>query len=379
MLKSSIATLISGAILDADLNTIVNRAVREVLLVADLRSAKRKTPLSPNLFNGIYDYACPIDLKSFGIIDIRPQIKRSKSDQWRLTSTEEFDRLKSEIGFSNDNLIAIDDFDMVRKLRISRLIDDYSVVIDRLDDVGNWKGFEDGTNLTKDLGNYVKGSASLNWDISDGGLTMAGIYNDAINHIDISDYLSEGSIFVWAYIPNTDDITNFILRIGNNSSNYYYITITTNNEGTAFTAGWNLLRFDLANKVETGTVNSTDCTYCAVYMTKDVAKVNETDYRFDNIVLKRGEHYDVIYYSKYGWQSIAGAYLENSTADTDYLNYDTDEITLIEYKAAELGERYLRNQGEANNFLNLFKTNLMDYQLKNPSEALLMQTIYHFI
>jgi len=377
-LKASIATMISGTISDTDLNTIVNRAVREVLLAADLRSAKRKVALSPGLFDDIYDYTCPTDLKGFGIIDIKPQISRGRFDKWRLTDTEEFDRMKQDIG-TGENLVAIDDFDMIRKLRISRVISDSSITVDGLNAVGNWAGFGDGGNITKDADNYVKGSACLNWDIGSGGLTTAGIYNEDLTAIDLSDYLTGGSIFVWVYIQDTTDITNFILRIGNSSSNYYHMTETTNNEGTAFVAGWNLLRFDLVDKVETGTVVATNCTYCAIYMTKDAGKVSETDYRFDYIVLKMGEKYNVIYYSKYGWQSNAAVYLENSTADTDYLNVDTEEMNLIELKASELGERYLRNQGEANNFRTLFMDNLVKYTINTPSEALVMITTYHFI
>lgn len=392
-LKTNIASMVSGTITDADLNTIVNRAVREVLLAADLRSAKRKTTLSPGLFDDVHDYTCPIDLKGMGIIDIRPQINRGRFDQWRLTSTEEFDRMKQDIGldssdepialnrgqsYTGENLVAIDDFDMIRKLKIARLINDSSVTIDGLNSVGDWAGFGDGENVTADSDDFVKGSACLNWDIGSGGDTTAGIYNSGLTSIDISEFLMGGSIFVWVYIQDTDDITNFILRIGSSSSNYYYMTETTTNEGTSFTTGWNLLRFDLVDKTETGTVDDEDCTYCAIYMTKDAGKVSETDYRFDNIVLRRGEKYAIIYYSKYSWQSNAAVYLENSTDDTDYLNVDTDEMNLIELKAAELGERYLRNQGEANNFRTLFMTDLGKYVLNTPSEALVMTTTYHF-
>jgi hypothetical protein len=209
--------------------------------------------------------------------------------------------------------------------------------------VGDWVVFGDGTNLTRDTENYVKGNASLNWDISAAGGTTAGIQNSLLDDFDISDYAGNGSAFVWAYITSATNLTNFILRIGNDSSNYYAITITATNEGTAFEAGWNLLRFDMVNKAETGAVDKTTCDYVALYMTKAAGKISETDYRFDNLVLKIGDHFNVVYYSKYGWQSNAGVWLENSTADTDLVNCDTDEYGLIIAKYAELCEQHLKN------------------------------------
>jgi hypothetical protein len=381
---------ISGTIADSDAQACCNDAVREVLSDADLRSAKRKSALSPNLFDDVFDYTLPTDLKRNAIVDIRPQIQRGRFDDWRMTTEEEFDRLKEDnrldqwgdpikLGRSQwlgDSICAISDDDMVRKLKISRPIDDKATTIDTLDAVGNWVVMGDGTNLTKDSDDYVKGSASLNWDISAVGGTTAGIYNESVAQFDITDYLT-GSVFVWAYITSATYLTNFILRLGSSSSAYYSITITTNNEGTAFYAGWNLLRFDLANRVATGTVDEDTCDYVAIYMTKNALKISETDYRFDSIVLRKGDHYELVYYSKYGWQSSTGTFLENSTADGDYLNLDTDEIDLIEYKTAELMEEFLKNLNQADRLQKKYLFKIGEYIKNNPSEAMILTTVFH--
>jgi len=80
-LKTNISSMVSGIVSDTDQNTILNRAVREVLSDIDMRSMKRKTYLVPNLFSDIYDYAAPSDLKDTGIIDVRPQINRGRHDE----------------------------------------------------------------------------------------------------------------------------------------------------------------------------------------------------------------------------------------------------------------------------------------------------------
>ena len=384
-LKSNIATMISGTVKDADLNIIINRAVREVVADADLRSCIRKSALSPNLFDDIYQYSAPTDLKGGKVIDIKPQVHRGRNDYWRMTTAEEFDRYKEdrrtdsfgdpirvrENNWSGESLCALQDTDTVKKVLLSRPVDDNSVSIDSLTSVGSWTGFGDGENLTADSGNFVKGSASINWDINASAGTTAGIVNSSVASVDISEYLTEGSIFVWAYLSSKTNVTNFILRIGSGASAYYSITATTNNEGTAFTDGWNLIRFNMANKSTTGSPTSTACTYVALYMTKSTAKVSETDYRFNWLTIKKGEHYDLVYYSKYGWQSVAGTYLENSTIDTDLVNADTDEIRLIEYKAAELGEVHVRSSAQTiKEKRDLYEGYMQRYKMTYPSLAM---------
>ena len=391
-LKTDIDAMVSGPVGTTDFGTMANKAVIDVLSKVDMRSMIRQSALSPNLFDDSYRYGCPIDLKADGIIDIKPQIKRGRFDRWDFVTEEEFDRKKQDLRIDRygdpyelkgtqwlgQNLVSISEDGMVRTLLLSRVIDDQELGIDSLDAVEDWEGYGQGENITKDSDNYVKGSACLNWDIGSGSGTTAGIYNDSLDTFDVSDYITNGSIFVWAYISSTTNLTNFIIRIGSSSSNYYYITITTNNEGASFYAGWNLLRFDFSDKTETGTVVDTACDYVALYMTKETDKVSETDYRFDNLVIKLGKHYSVVYYSKYGWQTATGSYLEKATDDTDILNVDTDEFNLISLKCTEHIERYiLKNIEEADVIKRDYIEAETEYINKNPSKAMLLVQEYY--
>lgn len=385
-LALNVQGMVTGDIGVSDLLLHINAGVRDVLSDVDIRSSIRRSALAPNMFDEVYQYTCPTDLKADKIIDVQPQKGRGRFDQWDLLTEEEFDRRKSdrredeygdEINFKDnsmgDNIVAILTRDMVRKILLSRLVDDHEIVIADFDAVGDWVLYGDGTNLTADLDNYIKGSGAINWDISAAGGVTAGIYNDDLDAFDISDYKSLGSVFVWAYITSATNLTNFILRIGSSSTVYYTITITTNNEGNAFEAGWNLLRFDFANKVATGTPTDTAITYVALYMTKDGAKISETDYRFDWLTMKRGENYWLKYYSKYLWQSNAAVWIENSTATTDYVNADTDEIELIQTKIAERLQRYvLKDSKEADVRKREYEEKKQKYIFNNPSQAILL-------
>ena len=394
-LNTSVTARSSGSFTAADFLTVANDTIRELISEIDLRSSKRKSALSPNLFDDIYQYSCPSDLKSDGIIDVKPQIDRAgRTDYWELVTEEEFDRLKNEgridrFGdpiniykgepYSGANLVAVSRDDLVNKLLLSRPVDDNSLSIDALDSVGDWEGFGDGENLTADSDNYVKGNASINWDINADGGTTAGIVNSSLDEFDISNYIGTGSFFAWAYVTSATNLTNYILRIGSSSSAYYSITVTTNNEGASFYAGWNLLRFDFTNKSETGTVDTDACDYVALYMTKDGAKISETDYRFDNLVIKMGPYYDVIYYTRYAWQSSAGTYLEDATTTTDLLNMETDEFNLAVLKTLQFMEEHLKNNKRAFYFEKKYEAKKDEYIMRNPSEALILTSTYHHL
>jgi len=371
------STLYSDISSYVTLRTIINDAVRFVFGDVDLRTAKRKAAASPNLFNDVYDYTCPTDLKGISLIDVVPQINRSKDSDIELTTPEQFDRRKT----LDRMMVAFSEDSFTRKLRISMDIDDDQLLVSELDSLtsggGTWVLFGDGTNLTQDLDNFVKGGGSINWDISAAGGTTAGIQNTDLDDFDLTDYLSAGSIFVWVYITDKTDVTNFIIRIGSSTSNYYTRTITTTNEGTAFVDGWNLLRFDLASITETGTVDDDACNYVALYMTKDAGKISETDYRFDWLVVKRGKIYEIHYYTKYGWQTSAGVYIENSTADTDLVNADIDELELIKLKVREFLAEASKDYKEADYHRGKYIQKKGEYVIKYPSESKLLTTDYY--
>lgn len=372
--KSAIAGRIhskSGVL--ANINVTANNAVREVISLMDLRSMKRKSTLAPNLFNEIYQYTSPTDLKGIKVIGLQPQnMERSKHQDWELVSEEEFDRRKQH----DFNLLAFTDRDFVRKLLVSANIDRNVLVVAPLDVATGWTAFGDGTNLSTDIDEYIKGNGSVKWDISAAGGTTAGIQNTALTIYDLTNYKSAGSVFVWVWITSATNLTNFKIRLGSDSSNYYEMTATTTNEGAAFAAGWNLIRFDFSGKTTTGTPDDDACDFAALYMTKTAGKVSETDYRFDHIIVARGQIHNLIYYTKYAWQSSSGTYKVDSTDDGDYLNCDVEEFNLFVEKFVELASLEAREEDDAATARTRFKELKKEYERTYKSEALQLQDTY---
>lgn len=352
-----------------------NEVVREVRNDISLRSAKRKADLTPHLFPEIYQYAVPSDLFDYKIIDIPAQAK-DYDKNFTLVPVEQFTNRP------NSGEIAIDDYNGQRVLLINSAITSESQMISELDSLtsggGTWEIVGGATNLTADGDDYIKGAGSLSFDLSAASETTAGIKNTNINEFNITDFLGgNSSVFIWVKLNSATNITNFILKLGTDESNYYSKTITAKHDGNAFEAGWNLLRFDLTSLTETGSVTDTSMNFASVYMTKDTAKVSETDYKFDWLTILKGARHSITYYSKYGWQSSAGVYKQLSDSALDLLVADESEYDLFVKKG-----RYIGLQ-ETNNDDNIIDRAGKDYDLaiklygtNNPDESQLMISTY---
>lgn len=400
-LSDRVDALIQGkiGILRSAENTF-NAGVRSFLNKVDLKSLRRKVTLTPNLFNGVFDYAKPGDIKAQAIIDIPAQARR-QDGEWMLVPSERFDRGEGSGGYSdqgysygngynnyekNTGIMAIDDFNGTGVLKLSSGVDSKSLLISELDAAasggGDWVAFGDVENIAADNSDYIKGAGSLKWDITAAGGVTAGLQNTGLNSADISDYFGGTSaFFVWFKINSATDLTNMILHFGSDNSNYHSKTITAQSDGTAFVAGWNLLRFDVSSLSDTGTPDDTAMTYAAIYMTKDAGKVSETDYKLDWLILKKGIIHDVKYYGRYGWQNSSGTYIENSSSSSDVLVADTDEFDLIISHIVIMAKKEIGfTKSEIDDDKADLKEAILEYQMRNPSEAkIMMYDSYNFI
>jgi len=360
-----------------DVNTLIDSAVRFVINDIDLRGTKRKSTLTPNLFDDIYDYTLPSDCKS--VIDIIPQVEREENTEWDFLPEEEFDRKKTRL----DNIFTITGDDLVRRIRISRKVDDKSVVLARMEslngDGDTWVGFGsvDDTSVKKDGDNYIKGNGAVRFeDNGDTAATTVGLQNRGIDEVDLSEYLANGSIFVRSRLTTGDaDITKLTVRLGSDSDNYYEVSDSTTNENTPFETGWNLVRLDLSNKSKNGNPTDTAIDYIAAFWTKTAnTHLTDTDYAFDHIEVKKGKIYNLLYYSRYMWQS-GSTYQENSDSDGNTLSLFNDEIELIVTKAWELASYELKNYNDAAAAKALYKELKEEYLKRHPSEAKVMVSI----
>lgn len=359
----------------ANTTDFVNSVAREVNNDTTIRSSKRKSELSPDLFPDITQYALPSDTRDFKIIDIPAQAKRYDGG-FGLVPVEQFNTRRQ----AGD--IAIDDANGMRTLLIDSDVVSDQTLVSELDSLtsggGTWTVVGGATNLAADGDDYIKGNGSLSFDLSAASQATAGMVNSTLNSFDLLNYLGgSGALFVWVKLNTPTYVTSFTLKIGSSASNYFTKTITTKHDGNAFERGWNLLRFPLTSLTETGSVNEAVTNYVSIVMDKNVLKISETDYKFDWITVMNGQIHNVTYYSKFNWITAAGAYIENSTDPSDILVAGTSEYELFIKKGKYKGMQFtntdlnVRNEAKAD-----YKEAVMKYENNNPDESQIMISTY---
>lgn len=374
----------------------LNDAVRAVNSEVDLRSTRRKTSIYQGIFDEVLAYPAPVDLKAEKILSLSKQADGNEVYYgFNLIPYEQFnqklgyytrsgDYQPTEVRYGNQRelyTVSFDDLSMIRRMLISAPQYGTNQVLSTLDSLtaggGLWTSFGDAFNVDVDTGNYVRGNGSIGFDIDGAAGTTAGIYNATLTAFDISNFLGEqNSVFMYAYFSNVENITNITLRLGNNASNYYQMVVTATHFNTVFKTGWNLLRFDIQDLTTVGTVDATSMNYIAAFMTKDAAKVNESGFNFDNIVIASGTQMNLRYYSKYPWQSQAGVWKENSDESDDFLNVESDEYDMIISKAVSIAAMEVDETAAASAAISDYDKKLEMYKMNNPSGALIETSDY---
>lgn len=348
-----------------------SRAARQLIADVDLFESKRKTTTPVTLYDSVYDYSAPTNLKADKIIDIRKQVARSSNDNFDARHNEYFDLTQK------DNTFSVEYRNNTKVLRVNKQMSTVKV-IDGANATTGWSVGGDATNLTLDSLNYVAGSGALKFDLS-GASGTAHIENSTITDVDLTTHEDESSLFVWVFFPDSSIITNVDLRWGSDSSNYWNRTVTAGHFA-AFTNGWNLLRFDWDGATETGSPVVTAVDYVRVTINYDGTV--ETDIRVDNIVSNFGSLFDVLYYGDQIFQNSSGTYISSPTSDDDVIVLEDQSINMFLYKVAEIMSQQMQQQGQSVDvqyFANEYAKATKHYKQKFPSQAIKPKGVYYSI
>lgn len=111
----------------------------------------------------------------------------------------------------------------------------------------------DASNLEIDDNDFIIGSGSLMFTLTDATHAFA-VESSFSEQIDITDFLRQGIASIFVKMPSP--LTSLTLKIGNDSSNYYSVSTTTQFTADAFVSGWNVVKFNLSSVIETGSVDN---------------------------------------------------------------------------------------------------------------------------
>ena len=325
-LKSELQGILHGTTLNKvdNLNRVIDRAARQLLLDVDPQETIRMTELDP-IYDQVYNYPCPTDLKGVMILDIRPQVQRTLRDRYTQTYSQEFDINKQYTLQPNFN---IQWNTGLRTLQIDSPLLNTGIILNECDSLtgnGTWSGT--ATNLSIDNVNYAAGSGSLTFNLT---ATASSYVETTIpTGIDLTAHENQSVMFFWVYLPVAANFTSVSLRWGSDSSNYWDTgNISTTQSDTVFQNGWNLISFPWVDSSTTGSPDVTSVTYMRVtYNTNGTA---QTGVKLNEIVSRLGEIVQVLYYSKYMFRdSSTGAFQETVTDDSNLINLETESYNLL--------------------------------------------------
>jgi hypothetical protein len=326
-----------------DVNGLIFEAGRNVLTRIDPRETKRISSLTNAIYDDVYDYALPADLKGKKVVDIRPIEGQTISDEMYQWYNSEFQQYKTSL----DGAFAIKDNSGVKTIQIAKELTQGETVhtMDSYDGNGTWTGTNNATTVETDTFSKMSGSGSVKFTITASGST-ATLTNNSMTAVDLSDEEDVGSLFMWVYFSAVTPITSVQLKWGSDSSNYWHKTVTTNQDGSNFIVGWNLLRFDWDGANEVSSPDSTVVDYLQINIAYDGTAI--TTVRLDNIVARLSSTFEIEYYSKYLFKNSSGTWIEKPTEDTDIVNLDTEAYNLILYEFLHLVSQVV--QGEEGKF-----------------------------
>lgn len=379
--KNNLTRELHGTTLNkvTDIDGLINSGARDLLLDVDANETIRIIPLASQVFNSVYDYPAPTDLKGTRIIDIRPQVNRLADSVFGAVYNQSFDITK---GNWWRDILTVNFNTAVKSLRLSAptlLPPTVLNSVSSLTDQGTWAAGSSASNLAVDTVNFVTNNASLSFDLASSGST-GYLENSTMPDIDISSFKNQGTIFLYTFLPTAASFTNVKLRWGSSSSNYYEVTATTTQQGTTFQDGWNLLKFTWLGATQVGTPDNTDFEYLRITWTYNGTA--QTAVRLSQVTIGLGSILEIEYYSKYLFRDAStGAFQETVTDDTNLINLDTESYNLLLYKVSELMAQ--QTQGldamfyDGNFYTQRYQNALAKYQGMYKSQVQKPQSTYY--
>lgn len=275
--------------------------------------------LASTVHDDVYNYSLPSDYNS--LIDLLPQDNRNNWDKAFRRYAGQFDLLKAikskTISIEGDNGAKIIRINW--RTRQGKVLNSMNSVTAN----GTWGAVASTTGISANTIFKISGSASIEFNVV---ATGDGISNTDMTAVDLTDEDEVADVFAWVYLPSTTGVTSISARWGNDlTTNYWSSTAqTTQADGTAFKAGWNLIKFSWASATETGTV--APATIDSFRIT--FAMTAQNNVRVDNIIFSIGRNFDIKYYTKFMFKNSAGTYISIPTVDTDTILLDNDSLPM---------------------------------------------------
>lgn len=357
----------------------INRAARQVLQDVDPKETQRIVALA-QVFNSVFDYAIPADVKGDRLIDLRLRAGRTPSDIFAQGYSMDFDAYK---GVSLSNKIITQWNTGVKTLRIEAPTLLAPITLCDTSTITGWTATAGAQNISLDTSNSVAGGGDVQFDLAAGSST-GSIQISTLSPVDVTGHVNIDTEFYWMSLPLGSAITSLELRWGSDiTANYYTYTVTTTQQGTVFQTGWNLIAVPWSSATKVGSPIVT--AYDSVRLVVAYNSTLQTGLRFCNLTSNTGYIFDLQYYSKYMFRNPSTNVFQETVVDvaTDgntIINLDTDSYNLLFNKTAQFVAQSLQGADAEYDYTvweNQYETALKRYKGLNPSEAMLKASTYY--
>lgn len=198
---------------------------------------------------------------------------------------------------------------------------------------GTWTALGDAVSVATLTTNFMEGGGAVSFGATVAGTTsnFAGVYCNGFSAITtLSTYEGKGGFSLWCYLPLTDTylrmIESLVLRIGSDTTNYDYITLTGTSGDYALQNlhyGWNRLWFPWAGAETEGTPVLTSVDYAAFVINYTASMGNQSGILIDE--LSWCESKNGCNYAEF---NADGADLESLEFTGDYGTHTTGKIVV---------------------------------------------------
>lgn len=381
-LYADLAGVLHGTTINQITNNfgLINRAASQFLLECDPMESIRIVPFPSVIYNRVFDYALPPDVKGNKLIDIQPQIDRTTLDLWPQSYIQAFDISKQT---SLQDAFNINYNSGLKFIRINAPYLPVPIVVNDANSIsgnGTWVVGGDAENLQVNNRNFLTNPSSLQFDLT--GATGSGyLENTTIQPVDLSAQLNQAVEFFYSSLPTGDEFSSLEIRWGSSASDYYSQTATVNQQNTDFINGWNLIANSWFGASVIGSPNPARITYLRITWNYTMGSP-QTAVLLNDIVSNLGQVLNVVYYSKYMFSDgVTGAFKESVTSKLDRINLDTDSyaifFNLVAYLAMQQQQGLDAAFYDGNFFLSAYQQGLAKYKVQYPSQIQKAQSVYY--
>lgn len=268
-----------------------------------------------NYFQDQNYYSLPADYSDADLLTYHNLQNNKVQNEWQYRTYDEVLRRMGEVSYGNN--WGIVSYNGAWQLLLTGGNTRAGTEIDNLDNTNGWTVSGDASGLTTDSLIKQAGSASLSFDITNSTglstLTRTGL-SLSVKEL----FENSGAIKMYAYLP-TANFDGVSIQLVKSSGNYYTITETTWEDGTAFsTLDWKKIAWNMDDAVSTGTIAHTDTiTEIKIIFDQGSGFTSAVDVRIDSLYSVIPDKLDLIYWTNYRVRTDAGVLTRDLVNPTD--------------------------------------------------------------